>query len=77
MSEAQEIAMGKEADPQIVAQYGSYEDSALQNFINVFVFFVLAVRSIQTFIYPLLTLIHPKDFQYSPTVPFLHADNGP
>ena len=38
MSEAQEIAMGKEADPQIVAQYGSYEDSALQNFINVFVF---------------------------------------
>lgn len=38
MSEAQEIAMGKEADPQIVAQYGLYEDSALQNFINVFVF---------------------------------------
>ncbi len=34
MSEAQEIAMGKEADPQIVAQFGLYEDSALQNFIN-------------------------------------------
>ena len=25
MSEAQEIAMGKEADPQIIAQYGLYE----------------------------------------------------
>ena len=37
MSQAQEIAMGKEA-PQIVAQYGLYEVSALQNFINVFVF---------------------------------------
>ncbi len=34
MSEAQEIATGKEADPQIVAQFGIYEDSALQNFIN-------------------------------------------
>jgi predicted Zn-dependent protease len=34
MSEAQEIAMGKEADPQIVAQYGLYEDSALQRFIR-------------------------------------------
>lgn len=33
MSEAQEIAMGKEADPQIVAQFGLYEDSAIQNFI--------------------------------------------
>src|SRR5919107_4884064 len=35
MSEAQEIAMGKEADPQIIAQFGLYNDSALQNFINV------------------------------------------
>lgn len=34
MSEAQEIAMGKEADPQIVAQFGLYEDTAIQNFIN-------------------------------------------
>ena len=34
MSEAQEIAMGKDADPQIVAQYGLYEDKALQSFIN-------------------------------------------
>jgi len=35
MSENQEIAMGQEADPQIVAQYGLYEDSALQRFITV------------------------------------------
>lgn len=34
MSEAQEIAMGKEADPQIIAQFGLYEDSATQNFIS-------------------------------------------
>ena len=34
MSEAQEIAMGKEADPQIVAQYGLYKDDALQAFIT-------------------------------------------
>ena len=34
MSEAKEIAMGKEADPQIIAQYGLYEDSSLQNFIT-------------------------------------------
>src|SRR5688572_19950452 len=34
MSEEQEIAMGKEADPQIVAQYGLYQDQALQNFIQ-------------------------------------------
>src|SRR5688572_30656312 len=33
MSEAQEIAMGKEADPQIIAQFGLYEDSALQRFL--------------------------------------------
>jgi predicted Zn-dependent protease len=26
MSEAQEIQMGKEADPQIVAEYGLYEN---------------------------------------------------
>lgn len=34
MSEAQEIAMGKDADPQIVAQYGLYKDDALQAFIT-------------------------------------------
>src|SRR5688500_8229549 len=34
MSEEQEIAMGKEADPQIVAQFGLYEDKALQEFIT-------------------------------------------
>ncbi len=34
MSEAQEIAMGKEADPQIIAQFGLYEDSTLQRFIR-------------------------------------------
>lgn len=34
MSEEQEIAMGKEADPQIVAQFGLYENPTLQNFIT-------------------------------------------
>lgn len=34
VSEAQEIAMGKEADPQIVQQFGLYEDKELQDFIN-------------------------------------------
>lgn len=34
MSEAQEIAMGQEADPQIIAQFGLYPDSALQRFIT-------------------------------------------
>jgi predicted Zn-dependent protease len=34
MSEAQEIAMGKEADPQIIAQFGLYEDKGLQDFIT-------------------------------------------
>jgi predicted Zn-dependent protease len=34
MSEAQEIEMGKAADPQIVAQYGLYQDTALQAFIT-------------------------------------------
>jgi predicted Zn-dependent protease len=34
MSEAQEIAMGQEADPQIVAQFGLYENAALQAFIQ-------------------------------------------
>jgi len=34
MSEAQEISMGKEADPQIVAGYGLYQDEKIQKFIN-------------------------------------------
>lgn len=34
MSTEQEIAMGKEADPQIVAEYGLYENAALQSFIT-------------------------------------------
>jgi len=34
MSEEQELAMGKEADPQIVAQYGLYPNPELQAFIN-------------------------------------------
>lgn len=34
MSQAQEIAMGKEADPEIIAYFGLYEDPALQQFIT-------------------------------------------
>src|SRR6476620_1157362 len=34
MSEAQELAMGKGADPQIIQQYGLYPDKGLQDFIN-------------------------------------------
>jgi len=34
MTEGQEIAMGKESDPQIVAFFGSYDDPRLQRFIN-------------------------------------------
>jgi predicted Zn-dependent protease len=34
ISEEQEIAMGKEADPQIVAEYGLYENANLQAFIT-------------------------------------------
>lgn len=34
MSEAQELAMGKEADPQIIAQFGLYHDKSLQDFIT-------------------------------------------
>jgi predicted Zn-dependent protease len=34
MSEAQEIAMGKESDPQILAQFGLYDDQKLQDFIT-------------------------------------------
>ncbi len=34
MSEAQEIQMGKEADPEIIKQFGLYEDSSIQRYIN-------------------------------------------
>jgi predicted Zn-dependent protease len=34
MSEEQELAMGKEADPQIIAQYGLYDNKDLQSFIT-------------------------------------------
>jgi len=34
MTEGQEIAMGKESDPQIIAFFGSYDDPRLQRFIN-------------------------------------------
>lgn len=34
MSEGQEIALGKQSDPQIVAAYGLYEDSKIQTFIQ-------------------------------------------
>jgi predicted Zn-dependent protease len=34
MSESQEIAMGAAADPEILAQYGRYEDKILQDFIT-------------------------------------------
>jgi predicted Zn-dependent protease len=34
MSEAQEISMGKAADPQIVAQFGLYQDKSLQDYIS-------------------------------------------
>ena len=34
MSEEQEIAMGKEADPEIIAFFGLYENASLQQFIN-------------------------------------------
>ncbi len=35
MSEANEVAMGKAYDPQIVAQFGLYQDVEIQNYINV------------------------------------------
>ena len=34
ISEAQEIAMGKESDPQVLAYFGLYENPALQKFIT-------------------------------------------
>ena len=34
MSEAQEKQMGQESDPQVLAEFGKYNDPALQAFIN-------------------------------------------
>ena len=34
MSESQEIALGKESDPAIIAQFGLYNNPTLQDFIN-------------------------------------------
>lgn len=34
MSESQEIALGKQSDPSIVAQFGLYQNQTLQNFIS-------------------------------------------
>ena len=34
VSESQEVAMGKEADPQIVAEYGLYEDEDLSRLVD-------------------------------------------
>ena len=34
VSESQEVAMGKEADPQIVAEYGAYDAPELTAYIN-------------------------------------------
>jgi predicted Zn-dependent protease len=34
MSEAQEIAMGQQSDPAIIAQYGLYDNAEIQAFIN-------------------------------------------
>ena len=34
MSEQQEIALGKQSDPAVLAQYGLYQDEAMQKFID-------------------------------------------
>ncbi|MBG0859289.1 MAG: M48 family metalloprotease [Bacteroidales bacterium] len=34
MSEAQEVAMGQEYDPQVIATFGIYDNAALQNFVQ-------------------------------------------
>lgn len=34
MSEAQEIAMGNESDPQVIAEFGLYDNKQFQDFIN-------------------------------------------
>jgi predicted Zn-dependent protease len=34
MSEGQELALGKESDPQVLAEFGEYPDSNMQNYLN-------------------------------------------
>ncbi|HQW03736.1 MAG TPA: peptidase M48, partial [Saprospiraceae bacterium] len=34
MSEQQEIALGAESDPQIIAEFGLYDNAPIQSFIN-------------------------------------------
>ena len=34
MSESQELALGKESDPQILGEFGMYPDANLQNYLN-------------------------------------------
>jgi predicted Zn-dependent protease len=34
MSESQELALGKESDPQVEGQFGTYPDSAMQRYLN-------------------------------------------
>src|SRR4051812_19349463 len=34
ISEAQEIEIGRKAHPQILQQYGKYDDEALQDYVN-------------------------------------------
>ncbi|NUO78972.1 M48 family metalloprotease [candidate division KSB1 bacterium] len=34
MSESQEVALGREADPQILAEYGAYDDAALTAYVS-------------------------------------------
>jgi predicted Zn-dependent protease len=34
MSEQQEIALGAQSDPQVIAQFGLYDNSTFQNFMN-------------------------------------------
>ncbi|UCE17827.1 MAG: peptidase M48, partial [Gemmatimonadota bacterium] len=34
MSESQEIQLGRETDPQIIASYGLYQDDALTRYID-------------------------------------------
>ena len=34
MSESQELALGKESDPAIIAQFGLYNNPTMQDFIN-------------------------------------------
>src|SRR6187200_1274446 len=35
MSEAQELALGAESDPQIIAQFGLYDDAEMKSFIEL------------------------------------------